>query len=60
VRNQAKRELFRIDKELYKLFKSVNKIRNNVAHMLDKRHDTYLNDFNNLEKQLSKATRLMK
>ncbi|UAM97264.1 TIGR02221 family CRISPR-associated protein [Polaribacter litorisediminis] len=60
IRNQAKRELSRIDKELYKLFKSVNKIRNNVAHMLDKRHDTYLNDFNNLENQLSKATRLMK
>lgn len=60
VRNQAKGELYRIDKELHKLFKDVNKIRNNVAHMLDKRHDTYLNDFNNLEKQLSKATRLLK
>jgi CRISPR-associated Csx2 family protein len=60
VRNQAKRDLYKIDRELSKLYKTVNKIRKNVAHMLDRRHDTYLNDFNNLEKQLSKATRLMK
>jgi CRISPR-associated Csx2 family protein len=60
VRNQAKKELWKIDKELNKLYQTVNKIRKNVAHMLDKRHDTYLNDFNNLEKQLSKASRLMK
>ncbi|QXP70766.1 TIGR02221 family CRISPR-associated protein [Polaribacter sp. R2A056_3_33] len=60
VRHQAKVDLYKIDRELGKLYTSVNKIRRNVAHMLDKRHDTYLNDFNDLEKRLSKATRLMK
>lgn len=60
VRHHAKTELNKINKELGRLYTSVNKIRNNVAHMLDKRHDTYLNDYNNLEKQLTKATKLMK
>ncbi len=60
VRDQAKKEIHKRNVELAHLFTTVNKIRKNVAHMLDKRHDTYLNDIQNLEKRLKKAKSLMK
>ncbi|WP_372775252.1 TIGR02221 family CRISPR-associated protein [Mangrovibacterium sp.] len=59
LRENAKRNIFKINKDLGNLYKTVNKIRRNVAHMLDQRHDSYLNDVTNLEKQLQKAKRLM-
>lgn len=42
-------------KEELKLYDTVNKVRKNIAHMLDKRHDTYLNDINNLRNYINKA-----
>lgn len=46
-------------KEIGRLYNSTNKIRRNVAHMLDKRHDTYLNDINNLGKRINTAYNLL-
>lgn len=46
------------DRKLCDLYISVNKIRNNVAHMLDKRHDTFLNDINNLEKRIKDTEKI--
>ncbi|MDF1573310.1 MAG: TIGR02221 family CRISPR-associated protein [Bacteroidales bacterium] len=46
------------NRNLFKLYKTVSKVRHNIAHMLEKRHDAYLNDIQNLQSYISKAQRL--
>jgi CRISPR-associated Csx2 family protein len=60
IRNSAKKTIHKNYPELGKLYKVVNKIRKNVAHMLEHRNDTYLNDIQNLDSRIEKAARLFK
>lgn len=60
VRDEAKKIIPYKYKDLAKLYNPINQIRKNVAHMLDKRQDTYLNDLANLEKRIKQAYELMK
>jgi len=60
VRDSAKKTIHKKYPELGKLYRDVNKIRKNVAHMLEGRNDTYLNDIKNLESRLNKAEYLFK
>lgn len=59
IRERAKNKIYKKHPELGRLYNTVNKIRKNVAHMLDKRHDTYLNDIVNLEHRINEAKKLM-
>ncbi|MDQ7031541.1 MAG: TIGR02221 family CRISPR-associated protein [Desulfonauticus sp.] len=55
ARNQAKKEISQINKNLYHVFKNVREIRNNIAHQLQDRKDAVSQDRVNLENYLKKT-----
>ena len=55
ARENAKLNIFKYNIELNNIYKTVNKIRNNIAHALDLRHDTYHNDINSLNNHIKKV-----
>jgi CRISPR-associated Csx2 family protein len=60
-RDKAKQEISQIDNDLYhKIYKDVNKIRNNIAHQLENTRDT-IKDIDNLKKiYISETKRIFK
>lgn len=60
ARDSAKKKISSYNKELGKVYTSVNKIRRNIAHALNSRHNTYLNDITSLEKNIKKVINLFK
>ena len=54
-RNNGKKNIYKTDKELSKTYKTVNKIRNNIAHQLQKREDAIVADINNLPKYIDQT-----
>jgi len=58
LREKAKKNIYKYNKDLTKIYNSVNKVRKNIAHALDSRHNTYLNDITGLEKNVAKVKRI--
>jgi CRISPR-associated Csx2 family protein len=54
-RDKAKGKIHRVDKELGKTYKSINKIRNNICHQLQKREDAITADIKNLSNYIDKC-----
>ncbi len=52
ARNKAKGRMSSIDKELFAIYRSANKIRNDICHQIGKREDSLLSDANNLQKYI--------
>lgn len=59
TRDEAKKQIRKINSEVGSLYHQINKIRKNVAHMLEERHHSFLNDITNLEQKIKKAYRLL-
>ncbi len=54
-RNSAKKKIHKIDRDLSKIYSTVNKIRNNIAHQLQKREDSIIADITNLPKYIQQV-----
>jgi len=57
-RNQAKKEIHKLSKELGKIYRTVNKIRNNIAHQLQNRKEAIDSDINMLPKYIADTRRI--
>jgi len=59
-RNEAKSKIYRVDKELGKTYKTINKIRNNICHQLQKRENAIIADIENLSKYINTCKSIFK
>ena len=60
-RNEAKGKIYQMDKSFFKeVYKSVNQIRNNICHQLEKRENAILSDIKNLPGYLKRTKNFFK